>query len=432
LFAVIVVGGGSVGAFWSKDGHTGASWALFSLRWGVRRLRGPVLSGEPLEGAISGTQARGRENSAPATFAPGIELMELPAQPGHSAVGVAVDRNSRHWVCALPVRGAAFSLLDPEDQASRLDSWRVVLNALGRPGTPLRRVQWIERSGPAEAITPDQQAAAGPPLESRYRSALDSYREVVAAAGTGSHFHATWLVVAVEGPDSFSGNAGRRAAETIRREVRLIEGQLRNAGLSTPGPLDRAALAGVLQGTYRTGSLSRDAPAWRRFRPMADEEGWSAFRTDETWHVTYWIAEWPRIAVGPDFMSAMLMNGGQRAVSLVMAPVPPDRSARDVRSARTADAAEEHLRANAGFTPNARRGRELEAAVRREEELADGHSEFRFSGYITVSAGDRAELDIACAETEHAAQAAHLEIRRLYGRQREAFTWTLPLARGLR
>jgi hypothetical protein len=165
---------------------------------------------------------------------------------------------------------------------------------------------------------------------------------------------------------------------------------------------------------------------------MADEEGWSAFRTDETWHVTYWIAEWPRIAVGPDFMSAMLMNGGQRAVSLVMAPVPPDRSARDVRSARTADAAEEHLRANAGFTPNARKGREAEAAVRREEELADGHSEFRFSGYLTVSAGDRAELDIACAETEHAAQAAHLEIRRLYGRQREAFTWTLPLARGLR
>ena len=35
------------------------------------------------------------------------------------------------------------------------------------------------------------------------------------------------------------------------------------------------------------------------------------------------------------------------------------------------------------------------------------------------------------AEAEHAAQTAHLELRRLYGRQAEAFTWTLPLGRGL-
>jgi hypothetical protein len=33
---------------------------------------------------------------------------------------------------------------------------------------------------------------------------------------------------------------------------------------------------------------------------------------------------------------------------------------------------------------------------------------------------------------EQAARAAHLELRRLYGRQAEAFTWTLPLGRGLR
>jgi hypothetical protein len=105
---------------------------------------------------------------------------------------------------------------------------------------------------------------------------------------------------------------------------------------------------------------------------------------------------------------------------------------REVRSARTADVAEEQLRSRAGFLPNARRGREAESAVRREEELAVGHADYKFSGYLTVSATDRAALDLACAETEHAAQAAHLEIRRLYGRQREAFTFTLPFARGLR
>ena len=43
-----------------------------------------------------------------------------------------------------------------------------------------------------------------------------------------------------------------------------------------------------------------------------------------------------------------------------------------------------------------------------------------------------AELDVACAEIEQAARPANLDLRRLYGQQAEAFTWTLPLGRGLR
>ena len=69
--------------------------------------------------------------------------------------------------------------------------------------------------------------------------------------------------------------------------------------------------------------------------------------------------------------------------------------------------------------------------IRRESELADGHADYRFSGYVTVTAARPGGLEAACLETEQAAQRAHLELRRLYGRQAEAFTWTLPLARGL-
>jgi hypothetical protein len=70
--------------------------------------------------------------------------------------------------------------------------------------------------------------------------------------------------------------------------------------------------------------------------------------------------------------------------------------------------------------------------LRRESELADGHAEFRFSGYVTVGGATEAELDVACAEIEQAARQANLELRRLFGQQAEAFTWTLPLGRGLR
>jgi hypothetical protein len=68
----------------------------------------------------------------------------------------------------------------------------------------------------------------------------------------------------------------------------------------------------------------------------------------------------------------------------------------------------------------------------REEELADGHADCRFSGYVTISAPDLEALEDASGEVEQLAQQCRLQLTRLRGQQAEAFTWTLPLARGLR
>ena len=73
-----------------------------------------------------------------------------------------------------------------------------------------------------------------------------------------------------------------------------------------------------------------------------------------------------------------------------------------------------------------------EATVHREEELAEGHAAVRFAGYVTVSARGPEELERHCSEIEHAAQMARLELLRLHGQQEQAFTYTLPLCRGLR
>ena len=43
---------------------------------------------------------------------------------------------------------------------------------------------------------------------------------------------------------------------------------------------------------------------------MAVEVGWSRVRTDATWHATYWIAEWPRVDVGPDFLGPAAARPG--------------------------------------------------------------------------------------------------------------------------
>jgi hypothetical protein len=215
----------------------------------------------------------------------------------------------------------------------------------------------------------------------------------------------------------------------LRRELRLLEGQLRRAGLFAGRPLGANELTAVLGEPHgppgaRPGGRPRP---W----PLASDEAWSSWRGEGWCHATYWVAEWPRLEVPPDFLVPLLVADGRRAMAVVMAPVPPGRAMREARSARTADVADAELRSRAGFLPSARRGREADGVVSRESELADGHAEFRFSAYLTASAPDRQGLDAVCTEMEQTAQGVHVDLRRLYGRQAEAFTWTLPVARGL-
>jgi hypothetical protein len=79
-----------------------------------------------------------------------------------------------------------------------------------------------------------------------------------------------------------------------------------------------------------------------------------------------------------------------------------------------------------------RRVREQQQVLAREQELADGHSEIRFSAYVAVSAASSEELDSACSDVEQHAAQARLELARLHGDQDVAFTYCLPLGRGLR
>jgi hypothetical protein len=144
------------------------------------------------------------------------------------------------------------------------------------------------------------------------------------------------------------------------------------------------------------------------------------------------VAEWPRTEVSADFLSPLLLHtGGQRTVAVVMGPLPPSAGVREAEAARTAHVADEQLRQRAGFLATARRRREAEGIARREAELSDGHAAYRFSGYVAVTAHSPDALEVACGEVVQAAHQCRLELRRLYGVQDLAFTWTLPLGRGL-
>jgi hypothetical protein len=390
--AILVVA--ALASLWPVAGEPAVYWLQVAGGWARRRHA--LLDRTPLAGA----GPRSRTVVAPVR---GVRVVEATRAPGEGPMGVVLDR--RRGVCAsvLPVAGRGLSLLDAADQRNRLGSWGTLLAATARLGSPVCRIQWVEKTSPADpkGMTRTAEMVTGGSL------ALESYEMLVERDAASALDHQVFLVVAVR------NRGGTRPAEVLRREVRLLRGQLRAADLDAGPPLPVAALGALIR------------------TPMGSREHWDSLQADDCWHSTYWIAEWPGVQVGPEFLMPLLLSDACRAVSVTMAPIPPDRAVRQVESARTADVADEQLRARAGFLPTARRQRQAEGAIRREDELAQGHADYRYSGYVTVSAPSRSELEERRNAIEQAARQAMLSLRLLYGRQAESWLWTLPLGRGL-
>lgn len=428
LLAVAVAGTSAGLALWAVAGRSVVGWAPLAAAWARSGRRRPALWGTPHPPAPSG-----------------VSIVEAPTVAGDYPLGVVRDRRAGTWSVVLPVGGRSFTLLDREDKERRLDAWGAVLAAVGRSGSPIHRIQWLQRTtaGDAEALSSYLDRAGTAPAGSDIRT---SYEELVGGAAPASRGHEVLLVLSVDPRRAGRSlrafgraSAGaRRFGETravcslLRRELRLVEGQLRTAEVRPGAALDAAALTQAVRVGSDARAKARSRHAVEAAWPMAVQEGWGSVRIDGRQHVTYWVAEWPRLDVGPDFLAPLLLAGGARVISVTMAPVSPDRARREVESARTADMADEELRRRAGFLSTAQHRRTAEGARHREAELAEGHGDYRFSGYVTVSGTNEEELAGICAAVEQAAQQSHLELRRLYGQQREAYTWTLPLGRGVR
>ncbi len=446
--AVACVAASVAVACWPIGGRTTEEWLPTLVRWGAgpggRRRRCPLPA--------RGRRVRGDRPSAP-TRAPrrrdgpfaAVEILALePGPPGaagpHSdggPVGVLFDRVARTYSAVLAVRGHSFALLGPDDKQRRVSSWSAVLASLAREHTLVHRLQWL-----AAAVPDDGRAVRGH-LARRLclpddAPATSSYRALLDGAGADTCHHEVHLVVQIRAGGPLTrrhGRSGRRpaTASVLVRELATLRRLLADADVHVEEVLGPRALAGLCRSGAeahpRAGPERRSGPGWPW--PMATEARWDRLRTDATWQATYWVAEWPRVEVGPDFLGPLLLGSVRRRLSVVMQPMSPSRATRQVEQARTADIADAELRRRGGFLATARRARETELVERREAELADGHGSFRFSGYVTVTATSDAELDEACAATEQAAGQARLELRRLFGDQESAYACTLPLGRGL-
>lgn len=442
--AFALIAGAAAVSFWNVGGRSLDAWMPLILSHLRLRLRGEhrFVSDAPLLGR---THAAEIPHALPQSLQ-GLKLLAAPVSGGE--LGVICDVAAGTYTAALSVRGRSFALLDDDAKQRLLAQWADVLAGLAREGSPVRRVQWIERTvpDPGDAVGQYLREAIALPHQS---AAVRSYLQLVEAAGPATQQHETLLVLQMETARARravrqSGGGDQGACSVLARELYSLATRLQGAeldviGMLTPRLLSQAlrvafdpqARSTIAMRNLATPEAAGVAPeqAW----PHSTETAWHHHRTDSAVHATFWIAEWPRIDVGPDFLAPLLLQTWMdRTVAVTIEPVPPLRAQRDVEHARVSDLADSEVRRRHGFILSRRREREQENVVRREQELADGHADIRFSGYITVSAGSEEELEVACGEIEQQAGQSRLVLRRMTGEQDVAFTYTLPLGRGLR
>lgn len=453
--AVLAVIGGVAGAFGTIEGRPFDDWVPASSRWAVivllrkRRWRSPA-PGTGERGKISGATANGtaiRKAGKQSPPPPVSEWQLIYTAVGGTPMGVLRDKKNKTWVAVIAVQGQSFMLLDEGEQTRRLSSWAAVQASMARQGSPISRMQWLERTltevGDEMRSFFDERA-----ITEIGTAAHQSYADLLVSAQPVTQQHETYLVLQVSAAKAgraikHAGGGDRGAVAVLYRELDHLQRQLRESDLNVGGFLSGDQLAMLLRTQFdpedalglaaRQARTSEPLISARSAWPMATEVAWGHYRTDKMYHITYWISEWPKLGVRPSFLAPLLLtsNGVTRTVSVVAEPIPTAQAVRRVEHAQTARLSDDEIRTGAGYRTGARRRREAEALDRRENELADGHAENRYSGYVTVSGSDLNEVEVAAATIEQVAYQCPVELRRLWGEQDSAFYCTMPLTKGL-
>jgi hypothetical protein len=364
-----------------------------------------------------------------------------------AGVGVVRDQHDGSVSATVRAKAQRFSLCDRGEQERLVANWGEALGAFCRERGAVAGLRWTECAAPAGLDDClrylDEQEPAG------NRPAVAAYREVLDAAAPLTTGHEILVTVTVDPRRvtrrrSRSADAESAAVDALLEELRLLTQRLEAAGLAVDPPLSPVDLAGTLRRRFdpacerrlksraRTLAERAGVASPHNAGPLATELSWSHVRVDAALHRTYWMAEWPRLEVPPNWMEPLLLHaGGVRTVSVLYEPVPPGRAQRQIDREATKLASDEEQRARSGFRIGARHRRAEGALLEREAELVAGYAELGFAGFVTVTGADAEQLERSCAEYEQAAARAGLELRPLDGRHDLGLLCALPIGRGL-
>lgn len=449
--ALLGLAGATAAATWPVGGRTLEQWVPVSFAWGLERLGGKQASIPPA--AAGGTvvalpgvklpgpaQVRRRAAPAPPALLRDVRIVEVPYRGG--SIGAFSERGGRRLTVVLTARAPGFALADGVEQQQRLGVWGDVLK--GASQGAVRRIGWVERTAPAQGdgLARWLHEQHDPEIPLRGSAIGESYLELMSVSAQATREHEVLMAVQVDAALLRRDERGRReaalvkAAEGMAKE--LARASVKVDAALTPGGLARALrvsfdpyarpqLAALRAGGG--GDELTERGAW----PAGARAHWGHYQSDGALHATYEVGGWPRAEVGPAFLGPLLGLSEQvRSVAVVFEPLNPLRSLRQAEYDVTRQETDRQTRRRYGQVETSRDKQASASAQRREAELATGHAEVRLAGFVTVTGRTTDELEVACEDVVTQAGRANLELRRLYGQQEQAFTFTLPLCRGLK
>ena len=269
IAALGLIGCAAVAAFFPIAGRSAEEWSPVALTMLVRRMIGRHRhrSRAPTAGiaVVHAGEPEGRL-SLPACLN-GLELMSVPV--AGDEIGIMKDRRARTYTGVLAVRVASFGLLDRAEQERRIAGWGWVLASLASEGSAVSRIQWIERTVPADGDEIGRYLGEAWDREPSPRTrAMQSYLELIDHAGAATQDHELFVCLQIDarrgmapdqeagqndGPDAGACALLLRELETVRRAAR----RRRRCGVGRAAPTD---------------ARSRDPPRVRPLRPAASHQ----------------------------------------------------------------------------------------------------------------------------------------------------------------
>ena len=363
----------------------------------------------------------------------GLAVIEVPWRQDHT-LGAIHDRQRQTLTAMVPVRGGEFVLQPAGEQDRLVAGWGDVLGQLTTGRAAVAHVSWSELVRPS-----------GIEGHRSWLADLDNHRpdpgyaELIDLATDRAVSHDTVVSVTVA-----REKLGRQPASRHDRDDPLGQALVaatdalvrgcRSAGLTPDRPLDAAGVHRLVRS--RADPLARAQSGRLAERlgllsaasgPLALEAAWDHLRIDGTWHRTYWVAGWPRLAVPSAWMEPFLSaEDVARTMTVVFVPVSQYQSRRRIQRDLVKLESDAVAKEEKGRRVDARHHRATQALLDREQELVAGYVEMAYVGLITVSAATSVDLDTDTAIIEQLAREASIDLRSLDGRHDLAWAASLP------
>ena len=345
----------------------------------------------------------------------------------------------------LRVSHPAYVLLAPESQRGRVSTWGRVLSSLAQSGT-------CARGQVLESTIPDPGTQFAQYYEEHGTGTDDwanaQYRELLEQSSFGSSTHRTTITLVLDMKSAApairaAGRGVKGAARVLAIDMSVLEQELHDAELRLEGWFDESELATMIRQAYDPDFTSALHPVndvqgvvtgakLATAGPVALSEHWSYLRHDSGFSSVLWISDWPRVDVAPHFLHALIFAQGiRKSFSLLATPLGTVEAMKALRKAKTQVVSDTGHKAQVGQVQDLADVQEYADLLQREQALLSGHADVEFSGFLSVTAHTKDDLEAAVALIERSAGQCGCETRVLFGSQSQGFVVAaLPLGRG--